>query len=212
MIRRGMRTIAHRLILLLAATLALAAPAGAAEVARIDGATLDASVSTRAGFCLRLSLGTDGRGGGSGTCGRAPWRPRRAELVTWQSGGRLLVAGAVPAAVTHAEAELVDGRRVGFDTVPGAAYKGRYAGKLRFFLAAVPLADPQDEDTGGLVLVRFSDAAGAIVGAAGAPARASRWPPRPAGIGCWSATPPATGCARASTGCAPTARTARCRP
>ena len=38
MIRRGMRAFAYRFVLSLTATLALAAPAGAAEVARIDGA------------------------------------------------------------------------------------------------------------------------------------------------------------------------------
>ena len=43
MIRRGMRTIAHRFVLSFAATLALAAPASAAEVARSEGAALGAS-------------------------------------------------------------------------------------------------------------------------------------------------------------------------
>src|SRR5829696_313988 len=89
MIRRAMLTFAHRLVLSLTATLALAAPAGAAEVARIDGASLDARDSTRVGFCLRVTEGRSESGGGSRTCGRAPWRARRSNLVTWSSGERL---------------------------------------------------------------------------------------------------------------------------
>jgi len=42
MIRRIMRTTAHRLVLSLTAAFAFAAPASAADVARTDGARLDA--------------------------------------------------------------------------------------------------------------------------------------------------------------------------
>src|SRR5687768_17400939 len=84
------------------------------------------------------------------------------------SGGKLFTAGAVPASVTRAEAQLVDGRRVAFDTVAGPGYRGRHAGKLRFFLAELPLADPGDEDAGGLVVVRFLGADGALQGAGAA--------------------------------------------
>jgi hypothetical protein len=180
MIRHGMRTFAHRLILSLAATLAFAAPAGAAEVARIDEATLDARDSTRTSFCLRLTFERSGSSGGSSTCGAAPWRPRRSNLVTSVAGAQLLAAGAVPASITRAEAEFVDGRRVAIDTVAGPGYRGRHAGKLRFFLAALPLADPDDTHAGGLVAVRFFDADGTLVGVA--PADRAR--PSGAGRGC----------------------------
>jgi hypothetical protein len=99
----------------------------------------------------------------------------------------------VPAAIARAEAELADGRRVGFETTRGPGYRGRNAGKVRFFLAALPLTDPSDDESGGLVAVRFFDASGALVGivaadcprsasgsAAGAPGRSARgrWPAR----------------------------------
>ena len=161
-----MRTNAHRSLLLVLALLVLAAPASAAEVARIDGWRLDARDDKPTGFCLRLEASDSAFGGGSRTCGQAPWRPRRANLIAWVSDDRLLAAGAVPASVTRAEAELVDGRRIGFDTVAGPRYRGRYGGKLRFFLAELPLADPRDDEAGGLVAVRFFGADGSLQGAA----------------------------------------------
>jgi hypothetical protein len=167
-----MLRIAQRSLPTLAALLVLAAPASAAEVARIDGASLDARDSPReGGFCLRVSESRDGLGGGSGTCGRAPWRSRRSALVTWIHDERLIVGGAVPAAVARAEAELADGRRMAFDTVAGAGYRGRHAGRLRFFLASLPLADPADDEAGGLLLVRFLGADGALVAVAAADRR-----------------------------------------
>jgi hypothetical protein len=166
MIRCFMLMIAHRLLLGLIAVLVLAGPAGAAEAARIDGGSLDARDDRRSGFCLRLTEAGNRYGGGSGSCGRAPWRPRRSNLVTWPAGERLLVAGAVPAGVARGEAELVDGHRIGFDTVAGPGYHGRYAGKLRFFLAALPPADPSDDESGGLLAVRFFGADGTLQGIA----------------------------------------------
>ena len=63
-------TIVQRLGLGALACLALASPAGAAEVARSDGWLLDARESERDGFCLRLSAADPASGGGgSGTCG-----------------------------------------------------------------------------------------------------------------------------------------------
>jgi hypothetical protein len=162
-----MVTIVQRLALGVLALLALATPAGAAEVARVDGVGLDASDSRRAGFCLRLAAGADGFGGGSSRCGQAPWRPRRSMLVTWESGGRLLAGGAAPSAVTRVEAELSDGRRIGVDTVQGPRYRGRYARKLRFFLAVLPLSEPRDEDTHGLVALRLLGADGTVLGIGG---------------------------------------------
>src|SRR5688572_24523191 len=123
-----MVTFVQRLALAAIALLAVAAPAGAAEVARIDGASLDARDSRQAGFCLRLTEGEFG--GGSGTCGRAPWRARRSNLIAWPADrDRVIAAGAVPASVVRGEAELVDGRRIGFDTVAGPRYRGHYEGK-----------------------------------------------------------------------------------
>jgi hypothetical protein len=118
-------------------------------VARVDGGVLDAREHRRAGFCLRLREKGPGIGGGTSTCGRAPWRPRRSTLLTWTADREILAAGAVPAAVVRAEAELVDGRRIGFGTVAGPRYRGRYAGKVRFFLAELPLADRGDDEAGG---------------------------------------------------------------
>lgn len=105
------------------ALLVLAAPASAAEVARIDGARLDARDDRGLGFCMRLTEGDTELDGGSGTCGRAPWRARRSTLIAWLDGDRdrVLAAGAVPASVARAEAQLADGRRIGFDTVAGPA-------------------------------------------------------------------------------------------
>jgi hypothetical protein len=163
-----MLTNAHRWPLLgVLALLVFAAPASAAEVARIDGARLAARDDARsAGFCLSLRTGDTLSGGGSDTCGRAPVRPRRSTLIAWVTGEKLFAAGAVPASVTRAEAELVDGRRIAFETVAGPGYRGRHAGKLRFFVAELPLADPGDDDGGGLLVVRFFGADGALQGAA----------------------------------------------
>ena len=163
-----MVTFVQRLALAMLALLAVAAPAGAAEVARVEGGVLDAREHRQAGFCLRLTQARSAfGGGGTSTCGRAPWRPRRSTLLTWPAGReRVLAAGAVPASVVRAEAELVDGRRIGFDTVAGPRYRGRYAGKLRFFLALLPLADPGDDETGGLVAVRLFAADGTLAGVA----------------------------------------------
>jgi hypothetical protein len=165
MIRSMLLTIAHRSLLGALALLVLAAPAGAAEVARIDGGSLDAR--DRDGeLCLRVAHITSDFEGGGTSCAKAPWRPRRSSLVTWVAGDRLLAGGAVPAAITRAEAELSDGRRVGFETVAGPGYRGRYAGRLRFFLAKLPLADPQDLESGGLVAVRFFGSDGTLQGVA----------------------------------------------
>src|SRR3954464_7715661 len=112
-------TFVQRSALAVGALLALTSPAGAAEVARTDGASLDARDSPRTGFCLRITEQDSESRGGSGTCGRAPRRARRWNLATWVAGDRVLAGGAVPASVTRAEAELVDGRRIGFDTVAG---------------------------------------------------------------------------------------------
>ena len=56
MIARNMLTFAHRSLLAVLFLLVLAPPAGAAEVARTDGATLDASDTTRAGFCAEYRV------------------------------------------------------------------------------------------------------------------------------------------------------------
>ena len=52
-----MRTGVHRSVLVLTAALAFAAPASAAEVARTEGARLDARDSARAAFCLDVREG-----------------------------------------------------------------------------------------------------------------------------------------------------------
>ena len=79
------------------ALLALTSPAGAAEVARGDGWRLDARDDERSSFCLRLTeADSQLGGGGSGTCGLAPWRQGRSQLIAWVSGSELVVAGAVP--------------------------------------------------------------------------------------------------------------------
>src|SRR5688500_13066908 len=121
MIRRMLLTVAHRSLLGALALLVLAAPAGAAEVARIEGGSLDAR--DRGGeLCLRVAQITSDFEGGGTSCEKAPWRPRRSSLVSWVAGDRLLAGGAVPAAITRAEAELSDGRRIGFETVAGPGY------------------------------------------------------------------------------------------
>src|SRR5919107_2118078 len=172
-------TIVQRSGLVALACLALASPAGAAEGARSDGWLLDARDSEREGFCLGLSQADPQLGGGgSGTCGRAPWRPGRTNLIAWVSGRELVVAGAVPASVVRAEAELVDGRRVAFDTVEGPRYRGRLAGRLRFFVAAMRAADPDDDETGGLVAGRFLGADGTLQGIAGPDHDGTRVGPR----------------------------------
>ena len=66
-----MVTTLQRLVLGTVVFLALAAPAGAAEVARIDGWKLDARDTERAGFCMRPSdRDSEFGGGGYGTCGQ----------------------------------------------------------------------------------------------------------------------------------------------
>src|SRR5215213_3863961 len=109
-----MRTGVHRSVLVLTAAVAFAAPASAAEVARTEGARLDARDSAPAAFCLDLREGDKRSARRSATCGRAPWRPRRSILITWSHDDRLLLGGAVPASVARAEAELSDGRRLAF--------------------------------------------------------------------------------------------------
>jgi len=83
-------------------------------------------------------------------------------LATLIDDAELFAAGAVPAAIASGEAELADGRRVRFETVPGPGYRGRHSGRLRFFLASMPLTDPSDDEAGGLVAVRFFDAGGSL--------------------------------------------------
>jgi hypothetical protein len=122
------------------------AVASAAEVARVEGASLHASDQGRQ---LCVELRSDG--GGHKTCGE-PFRPYRAMAVTLRGH----VAGAVPAAAARVEAELADGRRVGAETLGPGTYAGRSAGRARFFLFAVP---------GRTVLLRLHDAAGALIGA-----------------------------------------------
>src|SRR5829696_871126 len=102
-----------RTVVVLAAALAVAAPAGAAEAPRIEGAGMDVLDDARTGFCLRIAARDPESGGCSGTCGRAPLRQRRSNLATWPAGDRLLAGGAVPASVTRGEAELADGLRIG---------------------------------------------------------------------------------------------------
>jgi hypothetical protein len=162
-----MRRIPYHLIVLVLTGLALAPSAGAAEVARVDGARLDASDRPRqGGFCVRLSTSRPDSSGNASACGPVPWRPRRSAWVTLVEGDRVAVGGAAPAAVARVEAELADGRRVSVETVPGARYRGRRAGQVRFFLSVLPRTDPRDEDEGGLVALRFFDAAGTLTGAA----------------------------------------------
>ena len=70
-----MRTLAHRLVLSMTALFVFAAPASAAEVARIDGAKLTARDDRRSGFCLQVTRRDPRSSGGSGTCGRALAEP-----------------------------------------------------------------------------------------------------------------------------------------
>jgi hypothetical protein len=162
-----MVTILQRLTLFALLLLALAAPAGAGEVARIDRTSLD--VRDRGGtLCLDLRRESSSGSGSAGTCGSAPWRPLRSMLATVGTRDGAAAGGAVPAEITRGEVELADGRRVTFDTVAGERYTGRHAGLLRFFLVVLPVVTPRDRDADGVLAVRFFDAAGTLRGIAGA--------------------------------------------
>ena len=140
--------------------LALAAPANAAEVAKVDGATLTASDDPAdanrpdSDFCV----GVKTEGGSSETCHIAPRRPYEALVAQALGAGRRFVGGAVPLAVAHVDVERADGVRVGADSVAGERYRGRQAGKVRFFLVAVPRGKE-------VALVRMFGADGALLGA-----------------------------------------------
>ena len=140
--------------------LALAAPANAAEVAKVDGATLTANDDRAddnrpdSDFCVSVKT----EGSASETCHIAPGRPYEALVAQAPGSGRRFVGGAVPVAVTHVDVERVDGVRVGADTVAGERYRGRQAGKVRFFLLAVPRGRE-------VALVRMFGADGALLGA-----------------------------------------------
>ena len=62
--------------------------------------------------------------------------PGAAEFVIATDGASM--GGAVDPAVASVEARTVAGRRVRVATDPGAAYAGRYAGRLRFFSLTAP--------------------------------------------------------------------------
>ena len=151
--------------ILIVAALALAAtaaPAPAAEVARHGGVVLRATDERDGSFCLSL---TGDEGGGSSGCGPAPVRPYRTMVVSDVEDERVLIGGAGPAAAARVEAELADGRRVDRPTLAGERYRGRVAGRVRFFLLEVPATDRGQEDGGGVVLLRLYDAAGTLLGA-----------------------------------------------
>ena len=96
MIARNMLTFAHRSLLAVIAVAVLAPPAGAAEVARTDGARLDARDRGRTDLCLSLVARRAETGSGSmQTCAPAPWRPGRTSLVTLVTGETLTVGGAL---------------------------------------------------------------------------------------------------------------------
>ena len=104
---------------------------------------------------LRDLLPGDCSGGSSGgnlRAGAAAGAPLGPE--TFAGGDGVVAGGAVPAAVARAEAELSDGQRFAVDTVAGERYRGRYAGRLRFFLLSLPTVAADDFDD-GIVATRF---------------------------------------------------------
>ena len=141
--------------------LAFAAPAGAAEIARGDGATLSAS-DERGDLCVDLSLDEPSEGGGIGSfCSDPPVRAFGTMIVNASGAERTIVGGATPAGVARVEAERDDGVRFGAETVAGERYRGRHAGKVRFFLVSVPKLRARST----VPLLRLFDATGALVGA-----------------------------------------------
>jgi hypothetical protein len=152
-------TFLQRFALAVGALLALASPAGAAVVARDGSSSLAMKDHGRSEICVDVFEGDSG----SGTCDRAPLRERRSVVMTMSENGRLLAGGAVPAGIARAEAEAADGRRVAVATVAGERYRGRHAGRLRFFLVSLP-ADAARSRSDELVAVRFYSADGSLQG------------------------------------------------
>lgn len=140
-------------ILALAAALPAAASAAPPVLGpTAAGARLTLSAEGSA-ICSRLELG---RAGGE-TCGPPPLRAEDGLVGVVRSRGNTAVGGVVPASVAAVEVEYPSGARVRVATSPGS-YRGRLAGRIRFFLADRP---------GGSTawLVRLLDAGGAVSGA-----------------------------------------------
>ena len=96
----------------------------------------------------RLCVGLDSLRADSGDCGLPP--VDASLLVVEERAG--MASAVVPADVVRVR--LPSGLEV--PTVPGDAYTGRYAGRVRFLLAAVP--------RGSTGTLRFYDAAGVLLG------------------------------------------------
>lgn len=146
-----------RALLLSALVLAVgAAPAQAAEVVKIDGMRLLAS-DLRGSLCVELALEVESGEGVGESCADPPVRAFGTITVNSSDEDGSAVGGAAPPSVARVEAEREDGTRFGAETVAGERYRGRHAGKVRFFLLAVP--------GGRIKLLRQYDAAGVMLGA-----------------------------------------------
>jgi hypothetical protein len=121
-----------------------------------SGATLLA-FDRGADLCLVL----DGAGEGTG-CAPPARSLRHPNLDSSPTGDGLAFYGTVTPDVAAVELQFADGRRVAAPTTPGPAYRGRYAGRVRFFLAEAPV-DQQP------FLIRLVDAGGQTLAAADQP-------------------------------------------
>ncbi len=145
-------------VLLLAVAVPAPAQEGQETVVARSGTTEMTFHAARGTACVGLR--TRGEGG-TVECGEVPLGRLDAQLATRGT----FVAGAVPAGTASVEVEYADGGRVRANTTTGSAYRGRYAGKLVFFIVDAAAAHPGPDEQP--MLVRRFDAAGALIGAAG---------------------------------------------
>ncbi len=125
----------------------LAPPAGAAAVAAAAGAALLVADQGAEGLCVGVgSLPAT-------NCPPAPFDSDEPDL--YRTGD--VIGGALSRGAARVTLRLDRGPSVTVSTVDGAAYTGRWAGRLRFFAAAVPAGAKL---TGATV----RDAAGTIIG------------------------------------------------
>ena len=108
----------------------LAPPAGAAAVATAGGAALLVADQGAEGLCVGVGVGSLP----ATNCPPAPFDSDEPDL--YRTGD--VIGGALSRGAARVTLRLDRGSSVTVSTVDGAAYTGRWAGRLRFFAAAVP--------------------------------------------------------------------------
>jgi hypothetical protein len=144
----------------LAAVLAGAGPAGAQRPVPVAGPLPSGAELVAFDRGGRLCLRLEGDPETGGSCAPPPRSVRHPNLATARAGDAPVLFGTVTADVATVDLRFADGQRVAAPTTPGAAYRGRHAGRVRFFLAEAPVEQQP-------FLIRLLDAGGRLIAASG---------------------------------------------